>query len=109
MRPLRRGRRQNRPALALATAFVIVAGVGMVLLMLPVASAAGAWTNPGVALFTATSAVSLTGISVVETGTFWSPFGQLVIAALIQVGGFRLHDRLDAPAGDPHRSADLAE
>ncbi len=88
VRPLRRGRRQNRPALALAIAFVVVAGVGMVLLMLPVASAAGAWTNPGVALFTATSAVSLTGISVVETGTFWSPFGQLVIAALIQVGGF---------------------
>ncbi len=88
VRPLRRGHRRSRPALALAIAFLVVAGVGAVLLTLPMASATGAWTNPGVALFTATSAVSVTGIAIVETGTSWSPFGQLVIAALIQVGGF---------------------
>jgi trk system potassium uptake protein len=72
----------------LAIAFLVVAGVGAVLLTLPMASADGTWTNPGVALFTATSAVSVTGISVVETGTYWSGFGQVVIAALVQVGGF---------------------
>ena len=40
------------------------------------------------ALFTATSAVCVTGLVVVDTATYWSPFGQLVILGLIQVGGF---------------------
>lgn len=40
------------------------------------------------ALFTATSAVCVTGLIVVDTATFWTPFGQAVIMALIQVGGF---------------------
>jgi len=87
-RPLRRGRRRSRPALALASAFLVVIGVGTILLMLPAASAAGTWTEPGVALFTATSAVSVTGLTIVETGTAWSPLGQVIIALLIQVGGF---------------------
>ena len=56
--------------------------------MLPVSSAAGTWTVPMDALFTATSAVCVTGLVVVDTGTYWSPFGHVVIALLIQVGGF---------------------
>jgi trk system potassium uptake protein TrkH len=40
------------------------------------------------ALFTATSAVCVTGLVVVDTGTHWSGFGQLVIVALVQAGGF---------------------
>ena len=40
------------------------------------------------ALFTATSAVCVTGLTVVDTATYWSPFGQAAILALIQIGGF---------------------
>jgi len=41
-----------------------------------------------VALFTSVSAVCVTGLITVDTGTYWSPFGQWVIMALFQVGGF---------------------
>jgi trk system potassium uptake protein TrkH len=40
------------------------------------------------ALFSATSAVCVTGLVVVDTPTYWSGFGQVVILVLIQVGGF---------------------
>ena len=56
--------------------------------MLPVSSAAGEWTSPVDALFTATSAVCVTGLTVVDTGAHWSPFGQLVLLVLMQLGGF---------------------
>lgn len=61
---------------------------GSLLLMLPVASTADGGASPLTALFTATSAVCVTGLAVVDTPTYWSGFGQLVIAVLIQVGGF---------------------
>jgi trk system potassium uptake protein TrkH len=84
----RRVRRQPRPGLALVTGFLLLIGIGTVILALPISSAAGAWTSPVDALFTATSAVCVTGLVVVDTGTYWSPFGQVVILLLIQVGGF---------------------
>ena len=62
--------------------------IGSILLMLPVSSAAGQATSPVNAFFTATSAVCVTGLVVVDTGTYWSSFGQGVILALIQIGGF---------------------
>ena len=61
--------------------------VGTLLLMLPVARTGTAWTDPVTALFTSTSAVCVTGLVVVDTGTYWSTFGEVVILALIQVGG----------------------
>jgi trk system potassium uptake protein TrkH len=61
--------------------------LGMILLMLPVASKSGQFTSPVNALFTAASAVCVTGLAVVDTGTYWSSFGQGVILVLIQVGG----------------------
>ena len=61
--------------------------VGTLLLMLPVAQPGIDWTDPVTALFTATSAVCVTGLVVVDTGTYWSTFGEVVILALIQVGG----------------------
>jgi hypothetical protein len=39
------------------------------------------------ALFTATSAVAVTGLITVDTATYWTPFGQAVILLLFQVGG----------------------
>ncbi|MDO4493030.1 MAG: potassium transporter TrkG [Clostridia bacterium] len=63
---------------------VILLGAG--LLCLPVAAAEESATF-GEALFTATSAVCVTGLVVRDTATFWSPFGQAVLLGLIQIGG----------------------
>ena len=60
---------------------------GALLLMLPVSSGKGAVTPFHEALFTATSAVCVTGLVVQDTGSYWSSFGQAVILVLIQTGG----------------------
>lgn len=74
------------PASILTLFFAAAIVVGALLLATPLAS-----TGPAVslvdALFTATSAQCVTGLSVVDTGTTFSLFGQLVILALIQLGG----------------------
>lgn len=62
--------------------------IGTLILILPISSAEGNFTNVVDALFTATSAVCVTGLVVLDTGTYWSPFGQVVILILIQAGGF---------------------
>jgi trk system potassium uptake protein TrkH len=84
----RRLRRPPSPALSLLALFAILIAVGTVLLMLPFATAAGQTTRFLDALFTATSAACVTGLVVVDTATHWSPFGQVVILILIQLGGF---------------------
>ena len=61
--------------------------LGAAILMLPVSSAKGNVTSFHDALFTATSAVCVTGLAVRDTGSYWSAFGQTVILILIQVGG----------------------
>jgi trk system potassium uptake protein len=61
--------------------------LGALLLMLPFSSATGNFTSPLTAFFTATSAVCVTGLVVVDTGTFWSTFGQAVLFCLMQIGG----------------------
>ena len=67
--------------------FLALIIVGTLLLMLPFATASGDWNSPLVALFTATSAVCVTGLIVVDTGTYFSSFGQGVVLTLIQLGG----------------------
>ncbi len=67
--------------------FLVLIVLGTVLLSLPAARQPGARLDLMAALFTATSAVCVTGLVVVDTGTYWSPFGQGVILALIQLGG----------------------
>ena len=61
--------------------------LGTFLLMLPFSSRAGAVTPFSDALFTATSAVCVTGLVVYDTAAYWSVFGQTVIIILIQIGG----------------------
>lgn len=61
--------------------------IGALLLMTPWASAEGKSLPFIDALFTATSAVCVTGLVVVDTGTYFSSFGQLVVISLIQLGG----------------------
>jgi trk system potassium uptake protein len=68
--------------------FAALIFLGGVLLMLPVASASGQFTQPVDAFFTATSAACVTGLVVVDTAGHWSRFGQGVIIGLVQLGGF---------------------
>ncbi len=86
--PPKRIKRPRSPATVLLIGFAVVIAIGTVILSLPIASADGSWTRPLDALFTATSAVCVTGLVVLDTGSYWSPFGHLVILALIQIGGF---------------------
>ncbi|HEY9605151.1 MAG TPA: TrkH family potassium uptake protein [Allocoleopsis sp.] len=67
--------------------FLAVITVGTILLTLPISSSAGTWNDPLVALFTTTSAVCVTGHIVVDTGTYFSLWGQLFILMLVQIGG----------------------
>lgn len=79
----------RHPARLVFAAFLLAIAVGTLLLMLPVArTGAGAGAPFVTAVFTSTSAVCVTGLTVVDTATYWSPTGQGVILALIQVGGF---------------------
>ena len=61
--------------------------LGVLLLMLPLSTTAGCVTPFNEALFTATSAVCVTGLVVQDTGSYWSGFGQAMILTLIQIGG----------------------
>lgn len=76
------------PASVLASAFLVAIVLGTSLLMLPFATASGQSSPLLTALFTATSAVCVTGLVVVDTGTYWSGMGQFVVMALFQMGGF---------------------
>ncbi|MFG0336197.1 MAG: hypothetical protein ACF8TS_22800, partial [Maioricimonas sp. JB049] len=85
--------RGTNPARLLVGSFVVLVAVGTAALMLPRARQETAGDpDPGgapflIALFTATSASCVTGLTVVDTRTYWSGFGQTVILVLFQVGG----------------------
>ncbi len=67
--------------------FALLIGVGALLLMTPLATQSGHGATPLAALFTAVSASCVTGLTVVDTASYWSFFGQCVILLLIQIGG----------------------
>ncbi len=87
MARLRRPRRLFSFPFILLLNFVLLIVVGGSLLTLPVASHQGGFTSPEVSFFTAISAVTVTGHTVVNTGTYWTSFGQGVIFSLMLVGG----------------------
>lgn len=72
---------------SLAVGYFLIVLVGGFFLTLPISSADGAWTPFIDALFTATSATCVTGLTPVVTGVHWNAFGQVVILLLIQIGG----------------------
>jgi trk system potassium uptake protein len=76
-------------ARTICVGFLAVIIIGTLLLMMPFAitSETWSWDSLVVALFTSTSAVCVTGLAVVDTGTYFSFWGQLTIALLAQVGG----------------------
>lgn len=67
--------------------FLLIIMIGSFLLMLPASVKGDGSASFGDALFTATSAVCVTGLVVRDTATYWSGFGQAVILILIQIGG----------------------
>ncbi|WP_448380893.1 TrkH family potassium uptake protein [Gloeomargarita sp.] len=75
------------PARTICLGFLLVIGVGTLLLWLPLATQAPGWNSLLTALFTATSAVCVTGLSVVDVGTHYSWVGQVILLLLIQIGG----------------------
>jgi len=78
---------RERPETALISSFAAAIFLGTLLLMLPIASVPGQSTSFLTALFTSTSATCVTGLIVVDTGTHFSRFGQVIIVILIQAGG----------------------
>ena len=71
----------------IASAFLIIILTGTLLLMTPAASRSGIGCSFRGALFTATSATCVTGLTLFDTWTQWSGFGQAVILCLIEIGG----------------------
>ena len=68
--------------------FLLVTVVGTALLTIPYAKVGPGGATLDEAFFTAVSAITVTGLIVVDTPTYWSGFGQAVILVLIQIGGF---------------------
>ena len=71
----------------IVVSFLTVILLGTLLLMLPISSAEKVFTDPLTAGFTSVSATCVTGLITVDTGSYWSMFGQVVILVMIQIGG----------------------
>ena len=80
-------RRSIKPERFLALGFFILIVAGGFVLTLPVSSSDGHTVGLRQAMFTATSAVCVTGLTIVDVGVELSFFGQVILLALIQVGG----------------------
>lgn len=76
-----------RPEQVMALGFLLIILLGGLLLALPAASQSGESVGLGNGLFTSTSAVCVTGLVTLDTGTTFSLFGQIVLLCLIQIGG----------------------
>lgn len=81
-------KKQIHPSRLIVLAFMGVVALGTVLLMMPFTSVSGTPTSFADALFTSASAVTVTGLSSVDTALHWNIYGHFVIALLIQIGGF---------------------
>jgi potassium uptake TrkH family protein len=82
--------RAGSPAQVIVAAFAVLVALGTGLLLLPVSSADGQGVSLLDGVFTATSAVCVTGLVTVDTGTSWSAAGHVVILGLMQVGGLSI-------------------
>ncbi len=78
------------PARTIVLSFLAVILIGTVLLCMPFSSASGTFTDPITSMFTATTSTCVTGLVLVDTGSYWSTLGQIIILALIQIGGLGL-------------------
>lgn len=76
------------PTRVIVIGYLILISIGTFVLMLPLATQSGASESFLVALFTTVSAVCVTGLAIVDTGTHWNLLGQWTILILMQLGGF---------------------
>ncbi len=83
-------KRLLHPSRTVALLFLLLIVTGTLLLRLPLSQAEGQAAPWLTALFTAVSAVCVTGLVVADTGTYWSPAGQFIVMLLFQLGGFGL-------------------
>lgn len=83
----KKNKKRLLPMQIVVLGFFIIILTGTALLMLPISSVEGRFTDPLTSLFTATSATCVTGLSVVTTSDYWSIFGKTVIILMIQTGG----------------------
>ncbi|MBE6015514.1 MAG: potassium transporter TrkH [Lachnospiraceae bacterium] len=79
--------RKTKPKILIPLSFAVLIVIGTLLLMLPMATQSGEGASIANALFTSTTSVCVTGTVVVDTFSYWSLFGKIVILLLIQVGG----------------------
>lgn len=79
--------RNTRPATYIAVGFVVLLLVGTALLSLPISRSGPGGASLDTAFFTSVSAVTVTGLSTVDTATYWTGFGQVIILLLVQIGG----------------------
>lgn len=84
----RRSGRHWQPPQFILAGFAAAVLIGTGLLMLPIAKAGPGGTDLVTAFFHAASSICVVGLSTVDTGSYWSLFGQLVILLMVQVGGF---------------------
>ncbi len=84
---MRKNKRQLSSSQIIILGFAAVILLGSLMLTFPVATRDGKGASFTDAIFTATSAVCVTGLIVQDTATYWTGFGQGVILALIQIGG----------------------
>ena len=81
-------KKQIHPSRLIVLAFMGVVALGTILLMMPFTTVSGDSTSFADALFTSASAVTVTGLATVDTATHWNFYGDVIIALLIQIGGF---------------------
>ncbi len=81
-------KKQIHPSRLIVLAFMGVVALGTILLMMPFTTVSGESTSFADALFTSASAVTVTGLATVDTATHWNFYGDVIIALLIQIGGF---------------------
>lgn len=79
--------RRLSPYKNIVLVYIGIIVLGAILLATPWSNKSGQWTSIIDSLFTATSAMAVTGLVVLDTATYWSVFGQIIILLLIQVGG----------------------
>lgn len=102
-------RRALNPTRIVAGSFAVIIALGTVLLALPVASCSGQSAGVLTSLFTATSSTCVTGLVVADTATQWSMFGQMVILAMIQLGGLGFITIMTLFSLIAHRKIGLSE
>lgn len=102
-------RRALNPTRIVAGSFAVIIALGTLLLTLPMASRNGQSAGVLTSLFTATSSTCVTGLVVADTATQWSMFGQIVILALIQLGGLGFITVMTLFSLAAHRKIGLSE